>query len=193
MNKKYLAFATIFFITACSEMESSNNKFSSGENIDEKVTQYADCIKTQNYICATSFMLPSLVQSVGGADKMVTILSRIAEKGSSKGLIIDPSKTTYGTHGKIVKDKKELVSVIPYVQHGTYKGSDAEIQASLIAFSNDNGRSWFFLEGSDENQMVIANQNPRLLQLISIPMPIMKFDNYTFIQKNGEWVNVVSP
>jgi hypothetical protein len=138
-------------------------------------------------------MLPSLVQSVGGAEKMVAILSLIAEKGSSKGLIIDPSKTTYGTHGKIVKDKNELVSVIPYVQHGTYKGSDAEIQASLIAFSNDNGRSWFFLEGSDENQMVIANQNPRLLQLISIPMPIMKFDNYTFIQKNEEWINVVSP
>ena len=27
MNKKFLVFTTIFFITACSEMESSNSKF----------------------------------------------------------------------------------------------------------------------------------------------------------------------
>ncbi len=188
MIKKILVLTTIFFTTACTEMKASDDKASSGENIDAKVSQYEDCIKTQDYICATSFMLPSLVRSVGGADRMVEILSQQREKMASRGMDIDPSKNTYGEHSKVVKDGKTLVSVIPFTQHGTYKGSEAEIQDSLIAFSNDNGRSWFFLEGSDENQMVIANENPRLLQLIKVPTPILKIDNATFVQKNELWI-----
>ncbi len=170
------------------ETREHERKLNAGSRIDEKVAEYKACLSNQDYICATAFMLPSLVRSVGGASNMVRILEQIPQNLASHGLIINQPETTYEPHGKVITDGDALVSIVPTVQHGTYQGQAAEIRTSLIAFSLDKGKTWFFLEGSDENQLVIANENPQLLQRIKVPSPVMKIGDATFIQKNDLWI-----
>ncbi len=190
MYKKFMACFGICFLMGCSDIETheQERKLSSGSRIDEKLAEYNSCLSNQDYICATAFMLPSQVRSVGGASNMVRILEQIPQNRASHGLIIDQAKTTYETHGKIITDGDALVSVIPTIQRGAYQGQVAEIHTSLIAFSLDKGKTWFFLEGNDDNQLVIANENPQLLQRIKLPSPVMKIGDATFIQKNDLWV-----
>ncbi len=190
MYRKFLTCIGVCFLMGCSDMETQEreSRQSPGSRIDEKVAEYKSCLSNEDYICATSFILPALVRSVGGADNMVRILEQLPLKRASRGLTLDPTKTIYETHNKVVVDGKTLVSVVPSVQYGTYHGEKAEIHGSLIAFSYDKGKTWFFLEGSDENQLVIANENPQLLQSIKVPVPIMKIGDTTFIQKNDLWI-----
>lgn len=60
------------------------------------------------------------------------------------------------------------------------------VKGSFIAFSSDKGKSWFFLEGSDESKMMIADESPELLQKINIPVPTLKIGNKLLTQKNGQ-------
>ena len=88
----------------------------------------------------------------------------------------------------IVKHDNYIITVVPTTLPIILSGLSGITESSIIGFSEDNGDTWFFIEGTDEGRMTIANYSPEILQKIDVPTPMLKIGEKTLIQKNGQWI-----
>ena len=168
----------LLFLLAC-----TNKK----DKLIEKLNIYKECFKTKDYIKMSSMVLPSIIEEAGGTDKFVEMMNEALEISAEQGIHLDISKLEVGDPGKLYKKNDYLISVIPTKLPIEINSSKGEIESSIIGFSEDNGATWFFIEGDDEGRSSIANTNPEIIQMINVPTPKLTINNKTLYQKNGQW------
>ena len=155
--------------------------------LDEKVQLYKKCYVNKDFICMSSMIMPSVIEQLGGVEGFIEMMNGLPALLEASGMQMDASQMTFKARGDLVNHDGTMVSIIPTLQPVKINGMDGNIESSVMAFSDDNGESWFFLEGSDEGKMTIANASPALLQKIDIPTPTLKLGDKTLVQKNGQW------
>jgi len=173
---------TILLLNGCS----SNAE----KNLDSKLAKYKECFINKDYVCMSSMVLPSIIQQAGGSKQFVEMMKALPETLTKQGLIMDASKMKFGKNSNIITQNDVLISIIPTEQPVVIQGTKGLMSGSIIAFSNDNGSSWFFLEGNDESKMMITDTVPELLQKINIPIAKLTLGNKTLIQQNARWVQL---
>lgn len=158
------------------------------KNLNSKLDQYKKCFISNDYICQSAFVLPSLINEAGGVDGFVELMKSTMTNLNNQGMKLFPDKVEFGKRSKLVSHKDLFISVIPTKIPIEIKGDNGFIHGSIIAFSKDSGDTWFFIEGSDEGKTDIANSSPEIMQKINIPTPTLNLGNVVLIQKNGSWV-----
>jgi|694.fasta_scaffold09996_6 hypothetical protein len=124
-----------------------------------------------------SYMHPSMIKLAGGKEKLRVISDsalRVFEQFGGK-----VSRITYGNPAEIISYKKTLQSVISQTTTLSSFIGDAELSSSLIAISNDNGKSWTFIDtnmfGVDKIKSAMPDISPSLvIPKAAAPKIIMK-------------------
>jgi hypothetical protein len=124
-----------------------------------------------------SYMHPSMFKLAGGKEKLRVISDSALKVFEQFGGKV--SKITYGNPSEIIVYKKTLQSVIAQTTTLTSFIADAALSSSLIAISNDNGKSWTFIDtnmfGIKEIKSAMPDISPSLvIPKAAAPKIIMK-------------------
>ncbi|MFM2233100.1 MAG: hypothetical protein RJB31_1801 [Bacteroidota bacterium] len=114
-----------------------------------------------------SYMHPSMIKMAGGKEKLSVISDSALKVFEQFGGKV--SRITYGNPAEIISYKKTLQSVITQTTTLTSFIGDAELSSSLIAISNDNGKSWTFIDTNMFGIKQIKSAMPDISPALVIP------------------------
>jgi hypothetical protein len=178
-NFKFITLIVILFSISC-----GNNS----KNLETKLNEYKKTYENGDYVKMSSFVLPGLIEQFGGTENFVNTMNSLPELFLGMGMEVDMKKMKFGELGKILSKSNYLISVVPTTLPIKINNVEGVIKSSVICFSQDNGETWFFIEGNDEGRSSISNTNPEIIQMINVPLPEMNINGKTMVQKGGNWV-----
>lgn len=110
---------------------------------------------------------PVMIELAGGEEQLRTISDSALKVFEQLGGRV--SKINYGNPSEVVSHKKVLQSVIPQTLTLTSFIADIEIATSLIAISEDGGKSWRFIDTNLFSVKEIKSAMPELSPALIIP------------------------
>jgi len=160
--------------------------------LSEKLKEYQDSYSNENYIKMSSYMVPSIIEASGGTEAFVTIMKQTFETLKQQGT--DMSKMIFDQPSDIVEVDGLMVSVVETHMPITSSGLKGMLNSSIIAFSEDGGDVWYFMDGGNDGASTLAGSSPEILQKITIPNSTMELKNgeeiIKMVQKNGQWIKL---
>lgn len=122
-----------------------------------------------DYKTFVNYSYPAILELMGGASKMIEVLSKTQKEMDSKGIHF--ISITFEQPSKIVKSNRELQATI--VQHTETKLPQERLITTsiLIAISTDNGMNWTFMDTSNKNIISLRRIFPNLSTSIYMPPP----------------------
>lgn len=114
-----------------------------------------------------SYMHPSMFKLAGGKEKLRVISDSALKVFEQFGGKV--SRIAYGNPSEIISHKKTLQSVISQTTTLSSFIGDAELSYSLIAISNDNGKSWTFIDTNMFGIKQIKSAMPDISPSLVIP------------------------
>lgn len=112
---------------------------------------------------------PATIKVMGGKDKMLASTLEELKQLEADGVKFLDIK--FGVPSKIVNTGKELQCVIPQSIEMKIKGGKMTTTTSLIAISENNGKSWFFVDSGGNNLENLKSLLPTLSDELELPMP----------------------
>jgi len=147
------------------------------QNMTAQAGKMASAFLQGDYKTFAHYTYPLIVSSMGGADKMAEVLGKGAAGMKAQGITF--SKITFDKPSNIVKAGKELQSTI--AQHTEIKLKEGRLvtTSTLIAFSQDNGANWTFIDTSNKDMQTLRKVLPNLSPSIIIPpaQPPVKYND----------------
>jgi len=116
------------------------------------------------------YMHPSMFKLAGGKEKLRVISDSALKVFEQFGGKV--SRINYGNPSQIIAYKKTLQSVISQTTTLTSFIGDAELSSSLIAISNNNGKSWTFIDTNMFGIKQIKSVMPDISPSLVIPKAI---------------------
>lgn len=156
--------------------------------LKEKLDQYATSYQMEDYVKMSSFVLPSVMEQIGGTENFVNLMTSLPATFANAGMKVDLRKIEFGEIGEIYEKRNFLISVVTTTLPIEVNNMKGTIKSSVIGFSEDKGETWYFIEGNDEGRTAISNTNPEIIQLIKVPTPEMKIGDKILVQKGGQWI-----
>ncbi len=215
---KELSMIIIFFvlicICVCSSVRAQHGN-SMLEKLEARLSAYKDAFRSKDYVKAASFVSPNKINKIGGAGNFAKIVQKFTE---STIITLKPTLIEFSKPEGIVFYNNMYISVVKKIIPVTTKGIDEEIKEayllfnpgfpaivfegmdgvfnlSIVAYTEDEGNTWFFT-GGNKAGLQIANIEPGILEKISIPAPTLIFgegeDIITLVRQNRRWVKKVS-
>jgi hypothetical protein len=113
------------------------------------------------------YMHPVMIELAGGEEQLRMISDSALKVFEQLGGRV--SKISYGNPGEVVNHKKILQSVVPQTMTLTSFIADIELSTSLIAISEDGGKSWRFIDTNLFNIKQIKSTMPEISPLLVVP------------------------
>lgn len=132
--------------------------------IRQQATELAEALPRGQYGKVPLYTHPKIVGLMGGADKMVARMKEQTTTMKQQGIRF--VSATIGQPGPLVTVGRELQCVVP--QNVVLQMPQQRIaqRSSLIAFSEDGGKKWVFIDtqpGMDRVQLVIPTISSKLV------------------------------
>jgi hypothetical protein len=155
----------INFLSAYSQKTSSNNAVLTNE-VKKQANEMGDTFIKGDYKSFVKFTHPTLIQVMGGENKMIATLTKTINQTKSQGVSF--LSIVFDNPTKIVKTKNELQCTI--VQHLTAQVPNGKTtnSSTLIAISMDNGKKWYFVDTTNKDISQIKQLLPNLSSEIVI-------------------------
>ncbi|MGK5086013.1 hypothetical protein WDW86_00500 [Bdellovibrionota bacterium FG-2] len=188
LSKVTLAVCFAMFASAFATAE---EKINPDQTLRQAVGRYVDAYAHEDYITMASFALPNILQSFGGAEGYSKMLQMVTAKYKQEmGFAVNQLKA--GKPSEIQKGKAAWAAVIPTEAPTSRNDAKGTIYSSLVGLTEDNGETWFFMDGGETAKKIIADDDPALLQKITIPelylyMELGDLRKYS-VMRNGKWV-----
>ncbi len=183
--------------------------------LELRLNTYKDAFRSGDYTRAASCVSPNMINKIGGKKNF----SRLVHKFTTSTIItLKPSLMEFSKPGEIVSYDNMYISVIRQIVPITTKGIDDELKdtyllfhptfpatifdgmdgvfkISAIAYSEDEGNTWF-LTGGNKMSLSIENIGPEILEKVNIPVPAIIFgedsEEITLYRQNKQWVRSAS-
>jgi hypothetical protein len=146
---------------------SSSLKAQHSSTIKTAAMDMGNALAQKNSKKFISYMHPVMIELAGGeeqlrmiSDSALTVFEQLGGK---------VSKISFGNPGEVVNHKKILQSVIPQTMTLTSFIADIELSTSLIAISEDEGKSWRFIDTNLFNINQIRSSMPEISPSLVIP------------------------
>ena len=203
-----------FFLLVCTctfssaEAQPGNSMM---EKLESRLNTYKEAFRSGDYTRAASMVSPNMINKVGGKENFARLVRKFTV---STVIILKPSLMEFSKPDEIVSYNNMYISVIRQIIPITTKGIDKELkdaylmfhptfpatvfegmdgvfEISAIAFSEDEGNTWFFT-GGNMMSLNVENIGPEILETIAIPLPSLIFgegsDKVTLYRQNKQWV-----
>ena len=150
--------------------------------------KYMECFRNKDFDCTASLTLPRIIEQAGGIQEYIKVMIMADDFLKSQGF--DCSQMAFHSPAQAIKQGAEYFAIVPTEMPVTINGIKGSLAASLIGISNDDGLTWFFVEGNDDAKPLLTEKAPGVLQWLEIPTPTLRLGNLVLIQKNGQWVKL---
>jgi hypothetical protein len=215
---KELSRSIIFFLLAyictfsSAEARPDNSML---EKLESRLNAYKEALRSGDYIRAASLVSPNMINKVGGKENFARLVRKFTD---STIIILKPSLVEFSKPEEIVFDGNMYISVIRQTIPITTKGIDEELKdayllfhpnfpaavfggmdgvfkMSIIAYSEDEGNTWFFAGGT-KMSLSVENIKPETLEKITIPVHTLIFgegsDKIILYRQNKQWIRSAS-
>ena len=123
--------------------------------IENKLTEYV------------KFVHPKIIDMLGGQDKMIEVLNKSIKQIESEGFTF--KNVTIGDPSKIITVTNELQSVVPQILELKNKSGSLTVTSYLLGISNDNGKTWYFIDTGGKTLEQMKKVFPTLSNELIIP------------------------
>ena len=185
------------------------------EKLESRLNTYKEAFKSGDYTRAASLVSPNMINKVGGKENFAKLVRKFTD---STIITLKPSLVEFSRPGEIVSDNNMYISVIrqtiPITTKGidedlkdayllfhpnfpvtVFEGMDGVFKMSIIAYSEDEGNTWFFA-GGNKMSLSVENIKPEILEKITIPVHTLIFgegsDKITLYRQDKQWVRSAS-
>ncbi|HDY90456.1 MAG TPA: hypothetical protein ENH82_20340 [bacterium] len=185
------------------------------EKLDARISAYKDMFRSGDYTGAASFVSPNMINRIGGEENFARLVQKFTD---STIMTLDPSLVEFSKPEEIVPYNDMYISVIRQIIPITTKGIDEEMKdaylmfnptfpasvfegmdgvfkMSVIAYSEDEGNTWF-ITGGNKMSLNVENIGPEILEKIDIPVPTLIFgegsDKIILYRQNKQWIRSAS-
>jgi len=161
-----LAFAALLVIPGL-KAQDGINQYELSKVVSANAREMTALLSTgKNHECL-QYVHPARLQVVGSEETMIKKLNAQNEQLIADGATI--KATYYEQPSKIVRSNGELQCTIPqHTELTTVKGR-VITHTTLLAISNDNGRSWKFVDASNFDIAALRKLYPNLSPGIMLP------------------------
>jgi len=139
------------------------------ELLKQDLEVYVKCYANQNYRCMSSYIVPSVINKMGGIDGFIKTMKFLPEMFKKSGVEFNSKLFTTGEPGPIVIEKNILVSIIPTRTSIKLNGKNGIINASIIGISKNKGETWFYVEGTNEGRSILKEISNDLYNFLNFP------------------------
>ena len=217
---KELSRLLIFFLLvfSCAFSSAGAQSVSSRlEKLESRLDAYKEAFRSGDYTRAASMVSPNMISKVGGEENFARLVKKFT---NSTIITLKPSLVEFSKPGEIVSDGNMYISVIRQSIPITTKGIDEELKdtyllfhptfpktvfegegmdgvfkISVIAYSEDEGNTWFFT-GGNKMSLSVENIKPEILEKLTIPVHTLVFgegsDKIVLYRQNRQWVRSTS-
>ena len=180
------------------------------EKLEARLSAYKDAFRSNDYTGAASMVSPNMIKKIGGEENFARLVQKFTD---STIITLKPSLIEFSRPEEIVSYDNMYISVIRQIIPITTKGIDEELKdaylmfnptfpasvfegmdgvfkMSVIAYSEDEGNTWFFT-GGNKMSLNVENIGPEILEKIDIPVPTLIFgegsDKIILYRQNKQW------
>ncbi len=122
----------------------------------------AMAIKKQDYKTVVKMTNPKIITAAGGEAKMMESLNKGINAMKAKGMTMNISNVTIGEPSAFITVKKQLQCSVPDKIEIKMMGGTISSNSTLIAISDDNGKTWNFIDAMGKNLAAIKQVLPDL-------------------------------
>ena len=185
------------------------------EKLEARLDVYREAFRSGDYTGAASLVSPNMINKVGGKENFARLVRKFTD---STIITLKPSLVELSKPGEIVSDGNMYISVIrqsiPITTKGideelketyllfhptfpatVFEGMDGVFKMTIIAYSEDEGNTWFFA-GGNKMSLSVENIKPEILDKITIPVHTLIFgegsDKIILYRQNKQWVRSAS-
>jgi hypothetical protein len=142
---------------------------------------YLQCWQNQNYRCMATYVVPGVVQQLGGIEGFINIMESVPALMESQGMRLDISSMTMGVPSPVAEYKGVLMSVVPTRTPFYLNGERAVMNGSIVALSENQGGRWYYVEGTTEGVQFLASTfGNDLFRYINVPRNTMELKGQVF-------------
>jgi len=136
-------------------------------NVVRDANAMAALFNAADYKGFLKYIHPVRIQAGGGEEKMISQLNALNEQLKSKQTVI--KGTVFDQPSEIVRSKNELQCTIS--QHTELKPPKGTVitYTTIIAFSNDEGKTWKFVDANKLDITILRKMFPNLSSKITLP------------------------
>ncbi|MBO0934297.1 hypothetical protein [Fibrella aquatilis] len=152
----------LLVFTFCTAIAHAQNPYAAV--IRQQATELAEALPRGQYQKVPLYTHPKIVSLMGGADKMVARMTEQTTTMKQQGIRF--VSASIGQPGPVVTVGKELQCVVPQTVVLQMPQQRVAQQSSLIAFSEDGGKRWVFIDtqpGMERVRMVLPTISPKLV------------------------------
>ncbi|MFT3705116.1 MAG: hypothetical protein QM802_22305 [Agriterribacter sp.] len=121
----------------------------------------------KDYVAFIKYVNPKVLTAMGGKDKMMETLKAAMKQMEEQGISFN--KFTIGEPSKIIYTKTDLESVVPQILELKTKDGRVVSTSYLVATSNDNGKTWYFVDTAGKTLAQMKTFIPSLSNELVIP------------------------
>ncbi len=185
------------------------------EKLESRLNTYKEAFRSGEYTRAASLVSPNMINKVGGKENFARLVRKFTD---STIITLKPSLVEFSKPEEIVFDGNMYISVIrqtipittkgideelkdayllfhPNFPAAVFEGMDGVFKMSLIAYSEDEGNTWFFA-GGNKMSLSVENIKPETLEKITIPVHTLIFgegsDKIILYRQNKQWIRSAS-
>ena len=185
------------------------------EKLESRLSAYKEAFRSGDYVSAASLVSPNMIKKVGGKENFARLVQKFTD---STIITLKPSLVEFSKPGIIVSDDDMYISVIrqtiPITTKGieeelkdayllfhpnfpatVFEGMDGVFKMSIIAYSEDEGNTWFFA-GGNKMSLSVENIKPEIIEKITIPVHTLIFgegsDKIILYRQNKQWIRSAS-
>jgi len=136
-------------------------------NLAVQAKEVNDALVRKDFGKVSDMTYAKVVQTSGGRDQMVSLLSQgVAEQEAAGGFLLS---STPGAPTQIIESSGSIYAVIPTILK--IKTPDGIFQASgcMIGISADNGRNWTFVDAGEKKQNELKAVLPEVADRLELP------------------------
>ena len=158
---------SLLFTTACTHSQSAT------ETLIAQAMQNVDAMLNKDYEVVVHLTYPPIVEELGGFQKALALVKSTMSAMESRDVTVE--KITVGQPSAIVEEGKEQVAIVPIELMMSIEGDKIRADSYLVAITQNNGKNWFFIDGSSISKEKLSLIFPNLVASVEIPEFEMTF------------------
>jgi hypothetical protein len=145
--------------------------------VKEKGQETSNALVKGDYAKVVDLTFPRVVQLGGGREKMIALLKKGVQDMKSRGITFRSAKVE--TPNQIAKAGRSLIAIVPFTLEMRIPQGKATQKSFLLGISDDDGKSWTFIDGSkltQENVKMFVPDFPKTVKLPEKQKPVIEKD-----------------
>jgi len=165
--KAYILFFLAILITRTVFAQKNIDTAGAMQNLKFSATKMVGHLRDNEFDSFVRYTHPKIISMIGGKAKMIDAIKTTYKQINDGGFKID--SVLIGEPDSIIVTKTELQDVLPEILEMKGNGGKLIATSYLLAVSNNEGKTWYFIDTSGKTLQQMQTIFPTLSNKLVIP------------------------